>query len=78
LAAGADVIIEALPDEPGRSLLEPHRRVHPSVPICVELPSGESDLDATASEIPCGTSDTVVMGILERLAKKDPAGGEIP
>jgi hypothetical protein len=48
------------------------------VPICVELPSGESDLDATASEIPRGTSDTVVIGILERLAKKAPAGGEIP
>jgi RimJ/RimL family protein N-acetyltransferase len=78
LAAGADLIVDAVPHETGRSLLDAHRRVHPSVPICVELPSGESDLDATASEIPRGTSDTVVIGILERLAKKAPAGGEIP
>jgi hypothetical protein len=48
------------------------------VPICVELPSGESDLDATASKIPRGTSDTVVIGMLERLAKRAPAGGETP
>ena len=72
LAAGADVIVDAVPDEPGRSLLEAHRRVHPSVPVCVELPSGESDLDAAVSTIPRGTSDTVVMGILERLAKEAP------
>ncbi|MGA2473476.1 MAG: GNAT family N-acetyltransferase [Acidimicrobiales bacterium] len=73
LAAGADLIVDAVPHETGRSLLDAHRRVHPSVPICVELPSGESDLDANASKIPRGTSDTVVIGILERLAKKAPA-----
>jgi hypothetical protein len=78
LAAGADLIVDAVPHETGRSLLDAHRRVHPSVPICVELPSGESDLDATASKIPRGTSDTVVIGMLERLAKRAPAGGETP
>jgi len=72
LAAGADVIVDAVPDEPGRSLLEAHRRIHPSVPICVELPSGDSDLDAAASTIRRGTSDAAVMGILERLAKDAP------
>jgi hypothetical protein len=72
LAAGADVIVDAVPDEPGRSLLEAHRRIHPSVPICVELPSGERDLDAPVSTIPLGTSDPVVVGILERLAKDAP------
>jgi len=72
LAAGADVIVDAVRDEPGRSLLEAHRRVHPSVPICVELPSGEGDLDAAVSTIPLGTSDAVVVGILERLAKDAP------
>ncbi|MGA2931792.1 MAG: hypothetical protein ABSE98_06860 [Acidimicrobiales bacterium] len=72
LAAGADVIVDAVPDEPGRSLLEAHRRIHPSVPICVELPSGERDLDAAVSTIPLGTSDAVVVGILERLAKDAP------
>jgi hypothetical protein len=75
LAAGADVIVDAVPDEPGRSLLEAHRRIHPSVPICVELPSGESDLDAAASTIRGGTSDAAVMGILERLAKDAPVSG---
>jgi hypothetical protein len=43
LAAGADVIVDAVPDEAGRSLLDAHRRIHPSVPICVELPSGGTD-----------------------------------
>jgi hypothetical protein len=70
LAAGADVIVDAVPHEAGRSLLDAHRRIHPSVPICVELPSGEGGLDAAVSEIPRGTSDTVVVGILERLAKE--------
>jgi hypothetical protein len=72
LAAGADVIVDAVPHETGRSLLDAHRRVHPSVPICVELPSGENDLDVAASKIPHGTSDTVIIGILERLAKEAP------
>ena len=75
LAAGADVIVDAVPDEPGRSLLEAHRRIHPSVPICVELPSGESDLDAAVSTIPRGASDAAVVGILERLAKDAPVRG---
>jgi len=75
LAAGADVIVDAVPHEPGRSLLEAHRRFHPSVPICVELPSEESDLDAAVSKIPPGTSDAVVIGILERLVKDAPARG---
>ena len=72
LAAGADVIVDAVPDEPGRFLLEAHRRIHPSVPICVELPSGERDLDAAVSTIPRGRSDAAVMGILERLVKDAP------
>ena len=75
LAAGADVIVDAVPHEPGRSLLEAHRRIHPSVPVCVELPSGESDLDAAVPKIPHGTSDAVVVGILERLAKDAPVRG---
>jgi hypothetical protein len=78
LAAGADVIVDAVPDEPGRSLLEAHRRIHPSVPICVELPSGEGDLDAAVSKIPPGADDSVVMGLLERLAKDGPVLGRPP
>ena len=75
LAADADVIVDAVPDEPGRSLLEAHHRIHPSVPICVELPSEESDPGVTVSKIPRGSSDAVVMGILERLAKETPVRG---
>jgi hypothetical protein len=60
LAAGADVIVDAIPDAAGRSLLDAHRSIHPSVPICVELRSGEGDLDAAVAEIPRGTSDTVL------------------
>lgn len=75
LAAGADVIVDAVPREAGRSLLEAHRRIHPSVPICVELPSEEGDLDGAASKIPRGTSNAVVIGILERLAEDAPVRG---
>jgi len=69
LAAGADVIVDAVPEEAGRSLREAHRRVHPSVPLCVQLPPGESDRDASDSTFPRDASDTVVIGILERLSK---------
>lgn len=72
LAAGADVIVDAIPDEAGRSLLDAHRSIHPSVPICVELPPGGTDPDAAVAKISRGTSDTVVIGILERLAKGAP------
>jgi len=75
LAAGADVIVDAVPDEAGRSLLEAHRRFHPSVPVCVELPSGEGNLDGAVSTIPGGATDAVVVGILERLAKDAPVLG---
>jgi 3-polyprenyl-4-hydroxybenzoate decarboxylase len=70
--AGADLIVDAIPDEPGRSLLEAHRRMHPSVPICVELPTDAGDLAASAAQIPKGSSDAVVVGILQRLAKAVP------
>jgi len=75
LAAGADVIVDAVPDEPGRSLREAHRRVHPSVPVCVQLPPGESDRDASDSTFPREADDTVVISILERLAKDAAAPG---
>ena len=72
LAAGADVIVDAVPGEPGRSLLGAHQRIHRSVPLCVELPSGEEGPASPVSTIPLGTSDDVVVGILERLAKDAP------
>jgi hypothetical protein len=75
LAAGADVIIDAVPDEAGRSLLAAHRSIHPSVPICVELRPGETDPDPAVTKISRGTNDSVVIGILQRLAKDGAIGG---
>jgi len=74
LVAGADVIVEGLSDEPGRSLLDHHRRLHPSVPICVELPHLADDGGTGFSQIPQGARDTVVIGILQRLAAAIPSG----
>lgn len=75
LAAGADVIVDAVPDEAGRSLLAAHRSIHPSVPICVELRPGETDPDPAVTKISRGTNDSVVIGILQRLAKDGAIGG---
>jgi hypothetical protein len=75
LAAGADVIVDAVPDEAGRSLLAAHRSIHPSVPICVELRPGETDPDPAVTKISRGTNDSVVIGILKRLAKDGAIGG---
>ena len=75
LAAGADVIVDAIPDAAGRSLLDAHRSIHPSVPICVELRSGETDPDGAVAKISRGTSDSIVIGVLERLAKDAAVGG---
>jgi hypothetical protein len=75
LASGADVIVDAVPDKAGRSLLDAHRRIHSSVPICVELPASENDPDPSVEKISRGASDTVIVGILERLAKDTAAGG---
>jgi RimJ/RimL family protein N-acetyltransferase len=70
LAADADVIVDAQPGQPGRSLLEAHRRLHPSVPVCVELPADASDLDSDVAVIPQGADDRVALGLIQRIAKK--------
>ncbi len=75
LAAGADVIVDAIPGEAGRSLRGAHRRVHPSVPVCVQLPPGECDHDASDSTIRRDADDAAVISILERLAKDAAAPG---
>jgi len=76
LAADADVIVDAQPGEPGQSLLEAHRRLHPSVPVCVELPTDASDLDSDVAAIVHGTDDRVVLGLIQRIAKKTGAGAD--
>jgi ribosomal protein S18 acetylase RimI-like enzyme len=79
LAAGADVIVDAQPGELGRSIVEAHRHLHPSVPVCIELPPEEGDLDAGLQRIPRGADDAAVIGIVQRLAKRPPGeGGDRP
>lgn len=71
LVTGADVVVDALSGETGQSLLEAHRRLHPSVPVCLDLsaptaPSTPGD----APVLPAGASGAVVVGILQRLARR--------
>lgn len=77
LAAGADVIVDALHDEAGRSLVEAHRRLHPAVPVCVDvgtLRSAEGDGQAGEGDdsVPLIHADMdgmAVVGLLQRLAR---------
>lgn len=73
LAAGADVVVDALPDDRGRSLREAHRRLHPSVPVCVQLPSGRAE-ETAEPQIPPGADDAAVIGLLQRLVTMPPGG----
>lgn len=76
LAAGADIIVDAQPGDRGRSLLEAHRRLHPSIPLCLALPTEEGDFDTDVPRIPPGTDDLAVVGIVQRLAKTPAEGGD--
>ena len=70
LASGADLIVDAMPGEPGQSLLEAHRRLHPSVPVCIDV-AGEDDddsADPSVPRIPRRAEEAVVIGLLQRLA----------
>lgn len=66
LAAGADVIVDAVGDEPGRQLLDSHRRRYPSVPVCIEFPA-DADDDSGALRVP-RDGDVAVVEFLQRLA----------
>ncbi len=76
LAAGADIIVDAQPGERGRSLLEAHRRLHPSIPLCLALPTEDGDFDTDVPRIPHGTDDLAVVGIVQRLAEAPAVGGD--
>jgi hypothetical protein len=79
LVAGADVIVDAQPGERGRALLGAHRRLRPTVPSCVEVPATADELGTDVSLIAKDASDTVVVGLLQRLAEPAPTGpGERP
>ena len=78
LAAGADAIVvsHATDDERWDALVAAHRRVHPGVPVCVELPRGADAAcgDASVPRVPAG-SDAAVLAFVERLAAA-PAAAE--
>ena len=78
LAAGADVIVVAQP--PGkdggrlaRTLLDAHHRLHPGVPVCVEVPAGGEAVGdvPTSARGPDGRD---VVALVQRLARRD--GGD--
>ncbi len=107
LAAGADVIVDAQRGDLGADLQGAHERLHPTVPLCVELPPaapggtpGGTGPPGTAGgaapgppgtrpagpagspeatrrpvrrrteRVRAGTDDIVVVGILQRLARR--------
>jgi RimJ/RimL family protein N-acetyltransferase len=71
LAAHADVIVDAVaPDTPtGRALLDAHARLHAGVPVCVELPIGSTPVEGR-SALAADADDTVVVALLQRLARR--------
>jgi len=74
LVTGADLVVDTLPDDPDRSLIEAHRRLHPSVPVCIQLPRGRG-LESPGERRSDQAEDTAVIGLLQRLAGTDPAAG---
>ena len=69
LVAGADLVVDAVPDEPGRALLEAHQRMYPSVPVCMEVPSGGND---TVPRVGRRDPDGAVVEVLQRISKAIP------
>jgi ribosomal protein S18 acetylase RimI-like enzyme len=75
LVAGADLVVDAVPGDPGKSLLDAHRRAHPSVPLCVEVPTESDEGDGgegAVPELPSDAGEAVIIGILQRLANARP------
>ena len=72
LVAGADVVVDALPGETGRVVLESHRAHQPTVPVCVELPVRASPGPGNATALPRGQGDAAVIGVVQRVARTGP------
>lgn len=70
LASGADVVVDAVPGETGRALLDAHRRVRPSAPVCIELAPGDADPGGGATGVPKGASALGVAEIVTRLVAR--------
>jgi ribosomal protein S18 acetylase RimI-like enzyme len=67
LAAHADAIIDAVPGEPGTALRAAHHRLHPSVPVCVEVSGDIEEPTGDAPLIHSGTDERLVVEFLQRL-----------
>lgn len=78
LVAGADVIVDAVPGESGRSLSEAHMRLFPSVPLCAELYDEQDGADESVMRIRRGEDDEVVVGLLRTMCKFEPGDGRLP
>lgn len=70
LASGADVIVVAVPGEPGRLLLGAHRRLHASVPLCAELAPGDPDPGVRVERLTRGATEAEVEAILRQAERR--------
>lgn len=73
LVGGADVVLDALPGDPERSLQASHHRLHPSVPVCVQLPPGDEE-ETSEAQVRAGEDQATVVGLLQRLVTMPPGG----
>ncbi len=71
LVTEADLVLDVVPDDPNRSLVEAHRLLHPSVPVCVQLPPGHHD-ETVETPGADGSVPPAVIGVLQRLAAATP------
>jgi hypothetical protein len=67
LVQEADLVLDLVSAGQDGSLMEAHRRLHPSVPVCVQLPPGYRD-DAAEDPSVAATEAPAVIGLLERFA----------
>jgi hypothetical protein len=74
LAANADAIVDAVPGEPGTALLAAHQRLHPSLPVCVELVGGAVEPSSDTPTIRSGADDALILELLQRLASEPTTG----
>jgi hypothetical protein len=74
LAAGADLIVDAVPGDEGRSLLEAHLRSHPVVPVCIDIRQmGEEVAGVPSIEADCDQPS--VVALLQRFARSSDQDG---
>lgn len=79
LAEAADLVVDAVSGDQGAELLEAHRSVHPTVPVCVVTQDGPDGGDPSVGRIPRTSDEPVVVGIIQRVARAHgllPRGGK--